>query len=72
MSKSKYTPSESYSLLLSNTQYLLERERDFLKDSENKLRYAQSSIEVSQRKIRDLEATINILRAHPGITYEIQ
>lgn len=72
MSKSKYTPSESYSVLLSNAQYLLERERDFLLDSENKLRYAQSSIEVSQKKIRDLEATINILKSHPGITYELQ
>lgn len=67
----KYTSKEMYTLVISNVEHLLEKEKRFLQDSEIQLRNLQSDIELSKKKIEDFQKTVNVFKSHPGITWEI-
>jgi len=73
MSKnSKYTSTEMYTLVISNVEYLLEKEKRLLKDNEIMEKSLQSRIELSKKVIEDLNKTKNIFESYPGITWDIQ
>jgi hypothetical protein len=72
MGKRMYTPNESYSLLMSNTQYLLEKEEKRVKDLKVEINKLKRDIELSEKMICDFRSTLNILNSHPGITYEFE
>jgi hypothetical protein len=68
----KYTSKEMYTLVISNVEYLLEKEKRFLQDNEVQVRNLQSHIELSKKKIEDFQKTVNVFKSHPGITWDIQ
>ena len=67
----KYTSKEMYTLVISNVEYLLEKEKRFLQDSEIQLRNLQSDIELSKKMIEDFQKTVNVFESHPGITWDL-
>jgi hypothetical protein len=68
----KYSSTEMFTLVISNVEYLLEKEKRFLQDNEIKVKNLQSHIELSKKKIEDFQKTINVFKSHPGITWDIQ
>jgi hypothetical protein len=61
-----------YTLVISNVEYLLEKEKRLLKDNEIMEKSLQSRIELSKKVIEDLNKTKNIFESYPGITWDIQ
>ena len=47
----KYSSTEMFTLVISNVEYLLEKEKRFLQDNEIKVKNLQSHIELSKKKI---------------------